>query len=208
MELHITGLYGINKSNYVRSKNMLIMLNPTAEDIKDMEDVIKQNYRVHIFITSPYIFTEEFNAAFDNLTDWAKYYIHVPKVIKDLKIIAEDAIRPLREHKEIKVILEKKGPLFATPCIRGGHFPIKVNYNDNAIEINLRLGVSSYGSYFLNNNGAIQTTPMAINPALFKDQIIENFKKATPELILKSFRDDNDIWDYINKNGEWSVKEE
>ena len=49
---------------------------------------------------------------------------------------------------------------------------------------------------------------MAIRPELFKDQIIENFKKATPELILKSFKDDNDIWDYINKNGEWSVKEE
>ena len=34
---------------------------------------------------------------------------------------------------------------------------------------------------------------------LFKNEIIKNFRKYTPDGILKGFKDDNDIWDYINE---------
>lgn len=210
MVTYVTGLYGTNKRYYIRSKNIVIMLNPTADVIKLMEDEIKKNYRVHIFITSPYIFNEEWEKNMDRLTDWAKYYIHIPKTLADIKIIADEYINRLTEHKVIRSILEKNGPIFSTPFIRGrvGRYPIKVSYNKDHIDISLKLGCESFGDYYIKNGGAIRTSPMRVNPNLFKDKIIENFKQSCPEAILKAFKDDEDIWNYITQNAEWSFKEE
>ena len=36
-------------------------------------------------------------------------------------------------------------------------------------------------------------------PELFKEEIIERFKNITPDGILKSFKDDEDIWEFVNQ---------
>ena len=41
-----------------------------------------------------------------------------------------------------------------------------------------------------------------------KEKRIKEFKESTPAGILKQFKSDDDIWDYLNNQGEWegSVK--
>ena len=41
------------------------------------------------------------------------------------------------------------------------------------------------------------------DPELFKDLIIKDFKQNTPKGIIKSFKNDDDIWDYIMEENEW-----
>lgn len=38
-----------------------------------------------------------------------------------------------------------------------------------------------------------------------KEEQIKKFKEETPPGILKQFRDDKDIWDYLNCEGEWEA---
>ncbi len=56
--------------------------------------------------------------------------------------------------------------------------------------------------------GIFKTAEERLNPLLFKDKLIAAFKNKAPAGILKSFKSDNDIWDFIMKQGEWSIKEE
>ena len=36
-----------------------------------------------------------------------------------------------------------------------------------------------------------------------REEKIREFKKTTPAGILKQFKSDDDIWDYLNNQGEW-----
>lgn len=36
-----------------------------------------------------------------------------------------------------------------------------------------------------------------------REEKIKEFKKTTPAGILKQFKSDDDIWDYLNNQGEW-----
>lgn len=56
--------------------------------------------------------------------------------------------------------------------------------------------------------GIFETADMRLNPEMFKDKLIETFKKQCPNGILKSFKDDEDIWNYVMEQGMWKVKED
>jgi hypothetical protein len=51
--------------------------------------------------------------------------------------------------------------------------------------------------------GIFETEEMRTNPEKFKDQLIDGFKKNCSESMLKSFLNDDDIWDYITQQGIW-----
>ena len=36
-----------------------------------------------------------------------------------------------------------------------------------------------------------------------REEKIKEFKESTPAGILKQFKSDDDIWDYLNNQGEW-----
>lgn len=205
MKIYEKIIKDVHDKSFIRTKTTFIMLNPTADTLKKVEKVINSHYHVHMFITNPSILNnDQWDEMFDLLTDWAKYFIHIPKQLEDIKPLVEKIIIPLREHKEIKIITEKDGPSFATP---NNYTTINVKYNSDKVVISLDIDIFD-GGYYFTNGGAITSTPMYMDPDLFKDKIIENFKKRCPEGILKAFRNDDDIWDYVKQNGEWSIKED
>jgi hypothetical protein len=59
-----------------------------------------------------------------------------------------------------------------------------------------------------NDPGIFETAEMRLNPNMFKDKLIEGFKKSCPPGILKTFKTDDEIWDYIMQQGMWKVKED
>ena len=203
----------LNEQNYIRTNNVIIMLNPTSDVIRYMNDnvIIRSSYKVHIFVTDFRIFNEEFVKEFDQLTDFAKYYIHIPKKLKDIKPIAEKYISELLEHKEIKILLEKVGPIFRTSSMIYGYYPICVTYHDEYLEIYLQLKSSGFNSTYFGigsvAEGAFRNGPQMAYPEIFKQNIINNFKSVTPLGILKTFKNEEDIWDYINHKGEWVISE-
>jgi len=58
------------------------------------------------------------------------------------------------------------------------------------------------------DNGIFGTEEMKLNPEMFKDKLIEGFKKECPERILITFKSDDDIWDYIMQQGNWEPDKE
>ena len=53
--------------------------------------------------------------------------------------------------------------------------------------------------------GIFSSEEEMLNPNQFKDKLIAAFKEQCPEGILKSFKDDDEIWDYIMAQGEWKI---
>lgn len=58
------------------------------------------------------------------------------------------------------------------------------------------------------NSGIFETLEERLNPEIFRDKLIAAFKEKCPKGILKGFKDNNDIWDFIMNNSEFKMKEE
>ena len=54
-----------------------------------------------------------------------------------------------------------------------------------------------------NLEGVFSSKYRKADPELFKDLIIKDFKRNTPKGIINSFKNDDDIWDYIMEENEW-----
>lgn len=56
------------------------------------------------------------------------------------------------------------------------------------------------------NSGIFEKPEERINPEMFKDKLIAAFKEKCPKGILKGFKSDDDIWDFIINNSEIKAK--
>lgn len=56
--------------------------------------------------------------------------------------------------------------------------------------------------------GIFENAEQRLNPGMFRDQLIEAFKRDCPASILENFKTDDDIMDFIAESGEWKIEEE
>jgi hypothetical protein len=77
------------------------------------------------------------------------------------------------------------------------YLPVEINFIDYPYELIEK-----------ENDTIFQTAEMRLDPEKFKDILIEKFKSKCPPKILKTLGSDNDIWNYIMQQGEWSIKED
>lgn len=216
--------------NYLRVKNNHIIINPDFSSINKLylnlvilDNTIVENQRIHLFISK---YSKEINKCIiyilKHFAFSCKITIHIPKNVKDLKVVIEECLKEFKtthgiEYLNCKVFIESKGPSFKIHnkfcgCFNDGlNDEVDIIYGKKGIHINYSLLDAEYSNYFYkgirgcNKPGAIRTKPQKEYPELFKDLIIKQFKESTPEGILKSFKSDDDIWDYILGNGEWKV---
>lgn len=220
----------IMRENYLRIKNNHIIINPNLTsrnslylNLVILDNTIVENQRIHLFI-SKYDNDVNENVIYilEHFATKCKITIHIPKIVKDLKVVIEEDIKKFKDiHKveflNCKVFAESKGPSFQIHnkfwrCFNDGlNDKIIIVYDNDGIHVSYSLFDIKYSSYFYKTTkehekpGAIRSKPQKEHPELFKDLIIKQFKESTPEGILKSFKSDDDIWDYILGNGEWKV---
>lgn len=190
--------------NYIHFKDMHIFNNindiniSIADNFKD-----KINQRIHIFITTHQCI--DILKSLIKICNKAKIFIHVPYHVKDIKKYLDIE---LEDFPNVKVFLERKGPSFSINEYTHGFYykmMLDVIYNEDEVLMSINLHRTSFQSYFISHckHGAIKTNLQKEYPELYRDEIIQNFKDETPKGILKSFKDDNDIWNYIMNNNEW-----
>ena len=207
--------------NYIRIRNIHILINVSESNYYHLENVVgnKMNQVFHIFVT-------EFNdnkpliRLIKRYGTSAKIIIHVPYKLSDLKKTIDMDIKNALYNvynkndpeEKYKIIVERKNVSFAVNDLN--QMMIDVDFDKKMIKLSIRLYEEEFSSYFYkginmshhkSGTGAIRTMPQMKFPELFKDKIIKQFKESTPDGILKSFKNDNDIWDYIMGNGEWKV---
>lgn len=202
--------------NYIRLGNIHIFIgmnDHTLGIIRGIRKVANQN--VHIFLTSP----DNIGSELDEIVtivamymDDARLTIHVPKFIRDVKTLAVNAFK---KYPYCKIVGESRGPSFRIP---GMNKMLDIVYTKKGITASVRLYSSQYSGYKVHGcdpnsrdpmeHGAVNSIPRLKNPDMFKNEIIKSFKKSCPDGILSSFKSDDDIWDYIMMNGEWSVVNE
>lgn len=148
-----------------------------------------------------------------------KLVIHISKNFEDLETLFWK-YADCMSHYEInwKFTREPGDIRFAIPnnnrcdkdCIRAAT-SLVIGVSDHALDIYVEVEnywscghvKCGYTSKNFNGCGAIVNRVQAAHPEMFKDRIISRFKDITPESILKNFKDDDDIWEYITNNDEW-----
>lgn len=146
-----------------------------------------------------------------------KMIIHHAKSYRDMGIMLR-AILPETKNFRMKVVSEGHPVRFRIPGSSKlpteltGEFSsvdqfIEVSLGDElsiklAVEINNHLG--SVNRIRKPEGDVVKNECQRLHPNIFREGIIARFKTVTPESILNSFRDDNDIWNYITCQSEWA----
>lgn len=205
---------------YIKIGNIHILIGIDSKsliNIKATEDVSNQN--VHIFLTSPDDINNDFREMIKVVSmymDDTRLTVHIPKFIRDVKPLIDlkefSAVDGCKMHKYCTMVCESKGPSFRIP---GTDNMLDIIYTKKGITSCIRLYERQYTGYKVQGcdpnskdpmaRGAINSIPRMNNPEMFKKDIIKSFKQSCPDGILSSFESDDDIWDYIMMNGEWSV---
>jgi len=158
----------------------------------------KSNHKIHLFLVSPYMINEKVNSLIRLCCPRNKLIIHIPAYVEDMYIVAKHYFKNV---PYVRIFKEKDGPKFLLKQLEYPHgdYYLKIHYTNTGIYANVEMFETKYDSYFAGykQDGAITNSAQAEYPELFKERIIAGFKSSTPEGILKSFKDDEDIWSFI-----------
>lgn len=214
-------------ANFISMGKFRIWINPNQYNIDEVKSIThKYNYRMHIFITNGDCVNDNLKWFLANFFYDAEKMpsvtVHIPAALRDIKpviekfrndLYGEDSffLHPLR----IRVFCEKNGVRFAIDNwkLDPQHF-LHFRYGEKSMEITVDMGISEYDGYdahfreFGGEPGAVKNKMNARFPEVFKDRIIADFKTATPPGILKTFKNDDEIWEYINQGKVVSVTTE
>ncbi len=221
-------ILSFNVTNNIVLERNHIWINPTKDNIKDVAySTGKAHWRVHVFITDGDVIN-------DNLREFlcTFYYegggepvvtIHVPKSMSDMKVVIDHMMDKAFEEDSwftrrprFHVIAESRGAKFKIyEWSRRSGKEVYLNFrfeNDRlrtVIDMNTYMfdGYDCHFRKFGGEPGAVKNYMQCRFPELFKDKILASFKESCPEGILKSFKNDDDIWGFILQNGEWANKE-
>lgn len=210
----INGKYISNYTNikYIRTHNNHIFIQPSESNIDLISSIVqKDQQHIHVFELYPETIKNIITMMVDKLSTKSKLIIHIPHEFKDYKRLIESWVGD--NNKNWKVIPEGKEIKFSFSRDKR---LIKLTFSNQhgMMRLGVHLEILSFdlpeNKYFdmvlgRKNEGAIRTIPQRNNPELYRDVIIKNFKRSTPDGILKTFNDDDDIWDYIKQTGEWAV---
>jgi G:T/U-mismatch repair DNA glycosylase len=176
--------------------------------------------KIHIYLSGH----QSVNETLKNLIQYyenkkekrVKIIIHIYKSIRELKSFV---IRYFKELNGYRIIIEKGRANKFIAHTSDGNGILSVIFNKDSYNIQIdkinNVGYIKivFPSYPFNpadiedDRGIFTTLEERVNPEQFRDKLIEKFKEQCPENILKSFKDDQDIWDYIMKQGEWKIVE-
>lgn len=213
--------------NCFRVDNKILTINPNNKDAMVIVENMKPYYKIHVLITlwkrwDPDI-TYSMMAILDAAKEkQAKVYIHVPKMCKDLiKVIDQD----LNLYDNYRIVIDNgdgtritiNGESFNGFTVKGPQM-LSFEVNRHAVVIKLYIHTLLFdcegewthilSKSFIPKNeyeheGVFSSVYRKEDPELFKEDIINDFKKATPRGILKSFENDEDIWDYVMMQNSW-----
>lgn len=212
-----------------RVDNKMIVVNPNNKDAMTLIENMKPYYKIHIVLTlwkrwDPDITYSMMLILDEAKTKKAKVYIHIPKMCKDLiKIIDQD----LEDYDNYKIIIE--GDSATNIAIHAESFcdiyvkevqTLSIIIYEHTVEVLLHLytnvagcegvwihtlNISSIPKNEYEHEGIFSSVYRKEYPELFKEEMIKDFKKVTPRALLKAFKDDEDIWDYIMTQNSWEA---
>lgn len=168
--------------------------------------VKNQNY--HFFVSS----IKQVNNDLKDLVGRAQNYarkviIHIPKSLDDVRVAVKLL---LGEELKYKIVVERFGPVFSLENPRMKDWLLRIRYEKGSIATSIDLmskGIDTLSYHSgMDHDSPVGNIIRQLHPAMFKDKIIKQFKSVTPDGILKSFKSDDDIWDYIMQSGEWNVR--
>jgi len=197
---------------------------------------VESNINVHIVMTGKECLVGDMLDVIEKILEDAKFTkitIHTPYELHDIwnflnnkneitlmrwtKLIGDknSGVRP--ELKRISFEYNRGDLVFGTTKhppkhkthsldLRKVNYKLRVHYEGGKISCTTLL-YEDKTNIPTSSKGAIQTRAQQIDPEAHKEEIIANFKSVTRLGILKTFRDENDIWNYIMKQGPWANKE-
>ena len=174
--------------------------------------------KIHIYISDHYSVNENLKNMIHILStrenQKIKIIIHIYKMIKEIKPFL---VKYLDGLKGYQVIIERRKLNYFVAHGSSGSDHLCISFNDKAFTVNISTAQSSsikiiFPPYSFNDTdkdkGIFETLAERLNPEQFKEKLIASFRKNCPEKILKSFKGDEDIWNYIMKQGEWKIQKE
>lgn len=185
-----------------------------------------RTWRIHIFINSTNFTKDSFMEAITEIHPLAHIYLHVwkchvdtLKLLEHSKVIQLPNVRIVRENPSIPVnfaIPCYYGELLRTPNQEKGTYRplLSFRYHDHGgamytsceVVVEYMKTPMQYYCDFIDlrnkqrDDFPFRTHATKVQPELFREEIIERFKQVTPPSILKGFKDDDDIWDFVSNN--------
>lgn len=206
--------------DYYKAGTSHIFFDPREVNLPDVPVILdsiakKPNQKVHIFISGSK------GDVIPNLPAFISFLmrypetpttivVHVPKKVPLLYEMTDLVLKGIEPKLKYKLIRESKFVSFRTawPTL------LDIAFLNDSIVSNINIRRYEYPKTAkLDKSGKTVHGPlcdptMGANIEMFKPQIIEGFKKSTPDGILRAFNNDEEIWDYIMQNGEWNVRVE
>lgn len=171
----------------------------------------KHGYRIHIFVQNLFIFDPEIMDIINQIHPNNKIYFHIHKEQKDFVkgLMHCKMLFPDHPNRFVEYDNPKKKITFRIPGYIDDNHCLVVKYEGDAIRVYLDfyMDTARDGYNIKPSGGLFQNYVQKKFPELFREELIERFKQHTPSSILKSFYDDQDIWDFITENGEWESKD-
>lgn len=170
-------------------------------------------YKIHFFIgtDSTLLRDEQFISDLkwmvENLHPQAMILIHIPYRFKFLKEMFEEKFE--FDKKKVQVLPERIFPKFVISShysyVHSTVLNIEYDRNLNCIRarVEFPFDCGDIGCMYYDESAPVQNDLQMRNPEKYKDEIISRFKATTPLGILKSFKDEDAIWDFIMVKGEW-----
>lgn len=200
---------------YFRASKHHIFIDPAYVNHSEVPELLdkiakKGNQHVHIFISEHYMGVQkrvlEFIAFINrDPAPGTKIFVHVPKGDP----ITGDMIEKMSKNigAKVKVVKEGRGVSYfaSEDILRKRFYRISLSYEPDGLKVDISTGTYKNSRMHGTNGNPDKKRPdgpitpdMLGNMEQFKEKIIAGFKAACPPGILKGFKDDEDLWAYIN----------
>lgn len=166
-----------------------------------IEDIVKNKKYIRIVIHTPYELRDLWNFTKTNTKN--------PTLVKWIKLLKDKSSRVTFENNRHdlifgttnehipswrrKMAMEEQMPI---PHPEKVNYKLRIHYENGTITCSTLLYEDKTAKP-MSTLGAIRTPAQRIDPYAHKDEIIANFKSVTPLGILKTFKNEEDLWRFI-----------
>ena len=180
--------------------------------------------KIHVFITNHDSINHHLNELFHRYTDPKNQKPNKVKIIVHIPEYADELVTLFKKFSKdylnkIQLFIETKDVVFTD--VKTERFKVSIIYRPTFLRVKMRFAGLPHMSYKWNdfyyyhegsmtreNAGIFSNLKVRLNPEDFKDELIEAFKNQAPEGILKGFKSDEEIWDFIMNNARYTMRKE
>jgi len=214
----------MNQPNYINIHPIHIFFNFNKSNLDYLQKLHKDGIqKIHVFITTHESVNDNLRLLIDYFHQ-KKIIIHVPRSLKDLHTLVTEYLSHL--SGKYRCIRDRKTVTFQASyrykCdrsrIRSSSGYVHIIQKNDVYGYRSEIKTNSYGVAIQfpdypydgtdDNSGVFSSAEERLNPLQFREKLIAEFKKRCPSDILKGFKGDDDIFDYIMQEGEWKIKGE